>query len=500
MIITVRKGNLLEEKSDLLAVGRFADDRVGSAYSTVNERLDCLLDTVAKEDGFKATIGSTLLVRTNGAIPSKRILIVGLGDRKKFSEESVRLAAAVTLNVAKSLGAKTVASALHGTGSTGLEARVCAKAMAEGAVLADYDFSRYKGEAPAKSPKTFTILTTDGKKVRAAADGAVAGERYARATMFARDLVNTPAQHMRPADLVDAARAIAKGKGTIRVKVYGREQLERMHAGGILAVNQGSDHEPFLVHMVYQGKISRAKSQKRICLVGKAVTFDSGGLSLKPPNYMETMKCDMAGAAAVLGAFSVIDELAPGCEVHGIFGAVENMPSSKAMRPGDIVTIMNGKTIEIRNADAEGRVTLADTLVYAAKQKPDVIIDLATLTAACIISLGEEYSGLMSNNEGLAAKVAAAAKTAGENLWQLPLPDEYKEFIKSDVADYKNDAPRWGGTLTAGLLLQEFVGEIPWVHLDIAGPAFAERPLNAYSKKGATGCGTRTLLEYLRGI
>lgn len=508
MNVIVKKSNLLDEKSDLLVVGRFADDRVGSAYSTVNERLDCLLDAAAKEDGFKAKLGSALIARTVGLIAARRVMVVGLGDRKSFSEESVRVAAAVSLNAAKSLGAKTIASALHGTGSRELEARTCAKAMAEGALLADYGFGRYRNEPAAKSPASFTILTTDGKKIRAAADGALIGERYARATMFARDLINTPGQHMTPAGLVEAAKSIAKGKGSIRIKVYGREQLERMRAGGLLAVNQGSDHEPFLVHMVYRGLKMRkdlpgrqaGKKQKRVCLVGKGVTFDSGGLSIKPSNFMESMKSDMSGAAAVLGVFSVIDEIAPNAEVHGIFGAVENMPSGKAVRPGDVVTVMNGKTIEVLNTDAEGRVTLADTLTYAAKQKPDAIIDIATLTGACVVALGEEYSGLMSNNDALAAKVAEAAKTAGENVWRLPLPEEYKELIKSDVADYKNDAPRWGGSLTAGLLLQEFVAGIPWVHLDIAGPAFAEHPLNAYMKKGATGHGTRTLLEYLRNI
>ena len=502
MTITVRKGNLIDEKADLLVLNRFAGEKTGGAYAAVNERLEGLLDTVAKEEGFKAALGSTLLVRTVGQIPARRVLVVGLGDQKKFSEEAVRVAAAVSLNAAKAMGAKTVASVLHGAGGGALDAKTCGKAMAEGIRLADYDFGRYKKEAAKKSPSTFSILTTDGKKARSAADGAALGERYARATVFARDLVNTPGQHMRPVDLVEAAKAVAKGKGSIRVKVYGKDQLERMGAGGMLGVNQGSDHEPFLVHMVFRPKAARPRGReaKRVCLVGKAVTFDSGGLSLKPAGGMETMKCDMAGAAAVIGAFSVIDELSPALEVHGIFGAVENMPSGKAIRPGDVVTIMNGKTIEIKNTDAEGRVTLADTLTYAARQKPDAIIDLATLTGACVVALGEEYTGLMSNDDDLAAKVAKAAKGAGENMWRLPLPEEYKELIKTDIADFKNDAPRWGGSLTAGLLLQEFVAGLPWVHLDIAGPAFAERPLNPYTKKGGTGHAVRTLLEYLRAV
>jgi len=216
---------------------------------------------------------------------------------------------------------------------------------------------------------------------------------------------------------------------------------------------------------------------------------------------MMTMKCDMAGAAAVLGLFSVIEDLAPDVEVHGIFAACENMPSGKAIRPGDILTLMNGKTLEILNTDAEGRVTLADALTYAVKQDPTVIIDLATLTGACMVALGEEITGLMSNHPALAEKVKRAASEAGELVWELPLEKRYKKEIESEIADYKNiPGTRYGGALTAGLLLEEFVEGKPWAHLDIAGPSFAEKPMNAYTKKGGTGHGVRTLIEYLRGL
>lgn len=502
MMISVRKGDVLEEKVDVLVVNQFSDGKLGGTVAAVDKALGGLVQVIAAEEGFKAALGSTLMIRTAGVIPAKRVLVVGLGKKKSFREESVRVAAAASLNAAKAIGAKTMVSVLHGAGGGGLNARTCGKAMAEGIRLADYRYGRYMSEEKSVSPAKFDVITTDGKKARSAAEGAELGETYARATVFARDLVNTPGQHMRPVDLVDAAKAAVKGKGSIRTRVFGKEQLEKMGAGGLLGINQGSDHEPYLVHMTYTPKAGRrgGGEAKRIALVGKAVTFDSGGLSLKPAGSMETMKCDMAGAAAVIGAFSVIAELAPGAEVHGIFGAVENMPSGKAIRPGDVVTIMNGRTIEIKNTDAEGRVTLADTLTYATKQEPDVIIDLATLTGACVVALGEEITGLMTNAPALGQKVLAAAKDAGESMWELPLPEEYKDLIKTDIADYKNDAPRWGGSLTAGLLLQEFVNDIPWVHLDIAGPAFAERPLNAYTKKGGTGHAVRTLLEYLRAL
>lgn len=479
MIITVKKGIVLEEKADALVVGQFADGTYAHP----------LFETVAKEDGFSPKLGATLSIRTVGTLPAKRVIVVGLGDKKAFTDDSARLAAAAALNAAKAVSSKRIVCELFGS----------AKAIAEGALLADYDYGRYKNESKKKSPVSFELVTDDGRALRGAKEEIARGTLYATATTFARDLVNTPALHMHPASLVECAKELAKGTGTIRVKVYDRAALEKMGAGGLLSIAQGSEFPPYLVHMTYRPKTLK-KTAKRVALVGKAVTFDSGGLSLKPANSMETMKCDMAGAAAVLGAFRVIAELAPSAEVHGIFGAVENMPSGKAVRPGDVVTVLNGKTIEIKNTDAEGRVTLADTLTFAARLKPDAIIDLATLTGACVVALGEEITGLMSNNDALANKVSAAAKDAGEKMWRMPLPEEYRELIKTDIADYKNDAPRWGGSLTAGLLLQEFVAGLPWVHLDIAGPAFNERPVNAFEKKGATGHGTRTLLEYLRAL
>lgn len=500
MKISVKKGDIREMKADLLVVNQFSDGKLGGTVAAVNAALGGLLETIAGEERFSGKLGSTLLVRTGGAIKAARVLVVGLGKKKTFNEEAVRVATAASLNAAKAMGLKSIVSVLHGAGGGGLNARTCGKAMAEGARLADYEFGRYRKESETKSPDRFDILTTDGKKARAAAEGAELGELYAQGTIVARDLVNTPALHMRPADLVDAAKAIVKSNPSIQLKVFGQKELEKMGAGGLLSINQGSSHEPFLVHMTYVPKGAKAKKRKNVALVGKAVTFDSGGLSIKPASAMETMKCDMAGAAAVLGAFSVITKIAPDAHVQGIFGAVENMVSATSIRPGDVVTVLNGKTIEIRNTDAEGRVTLADTLTYAVKQEPDAIIDLATLTGACVVALGEEITGLMSNNDALAGRVSAASELVGEKVWRLPLPEEYRELIKSDIADFKNDAPRWGGSLTAGLLLEEFVAGLPWVHLDIAGPAFAERPMNNYTRKGGTGHGVRTLLEYLRSV
>jgi leucyl aminopeptidase len=497
MDILVRKGDLQAERCDILALAWFEDaKRQNAATTAVDKAMGGLLSATAKEDKFSGKIGEVLWVRSKGGVLAKRVLVVGCGKGKEGDLESMRSAAAFILNVVKPLEAKSVVVPILGSDFRGLNARTAAKAMVEGLRLAAYTFGRYKKEKKEQPPKQVTLLAEDARSERLAQDGAAQGELFARATVYARDLVNTPGLHMSPADLVAAAKEVAKGKG-VRVRVYDKEQLKKMKAGGILGVGQGSDHDPALVHLIYKPK---GKAKKKVALVGKAITFDSGGLSLKPADSMMTMKIDMAGAADVLAVFSVLPALAPNVEVHGIFGACENMPSGKAIRPGDVVEVMNGKTIEILNTDAEGRVTLADSLTYATKQKPDMIVDIATLTGACMVALGEEITGLMSNTPKLANQVLVAAANAGEKMWELPLEKRYQPDIKSEVADYKNITGKYGGALTAGLLLQEFVNNIPWVHLDIAGPSFAEKPLNPYTRRGASGHGVRTLLEFLRNI
>lgn len=499
MEISARKGDLLAQPCDLLVLSEFlgVKEPVG-ATGAVNAALGGKLAKYMKEDTFKAKLGATFVMRPAGKIPFKRVLVVGLGKKEEFDLEAVRQAAATSMNIAKSLGVKSVVSVLHDPENVGLKPAQCAQAIVEGVLLASYTFDAYRNSKKDKSKVArFDIISSNGRDVRQAAKGVKLGELMAKGTMFARDLVNTPAHDMHPEKLVDAARSIAKGNASVRVKVYDRAALTRMGAGGLLGVAQGSDHPPYLVHMVYKPKKA---TKKRVALVGKAVTFDSGGLSLKPADYMMTMKCDMAGSAAVLGAFCVIASLDPACEVHGIFGAVENMPSGKAIRPGDVLTAMNKKTIEVLNTDAEGRLTLADTLTFATKQKPQAIIDLATLTGACMVALGEEITGVMCNDDDLSAKILEASSTAGEKMWRLPLEKNYRKLLKSEVADMQNIGAKWGGALTAGLFLEEFVDKTPWAHLDIAGPAFAEREIDPYTHKGATGHGVRTLLHYLKSL
>jgi leucyl aminopeptidase len=499
MKISVQKGDLVNVQGDVLILGMFQGQKEFEGdFASVNNAVQKQLITCIKEDHFTGELGKSYVFRPTEGVVSKRVLVVGCGKQKEFSLERVRQVSAASFTAVNALGAKHIVSTLHGVGVKGFDARACARAMAEGIELAGYQFSgTYQKKKKHKTVKHIDIVTSDGRIIRSVSRGIEDGQIGASGANFARDLVNMPSNDMLPVTLMETAKKIGSGKGAIRVRVYDREKLEKMGAGSLLAVAKGAETPPYLVHMIYTPK---GKMKKKVCLVGKAVTFDSGGLSLKPANFMETMKVDMGGSAVVLGVFSVIDRLAPKAEVHGIFGAVENMPSGKAMRPGDVVTAMNKKTIEVLNTDAEGRLTLADTLTYATKQKPDFIIDLATLTGACVVALGEEISAVMSNNNVLSEQILSAAKVSDEKMWPLPLEQNYRQLLKSDIADLKNIGGHWGGAITAGLFLKEFVGEIPWAHIDIAGPTFAERPIDAYTPKGGTGHAVRTMLELLRSI
>lgn len=498
MKISVRKSELQKEICDVLIVNSFQEVKeFGGATAAVDGALNGLLATCAKEEGYKGQLGQTLLVRTDGRIPAKRVFLVGLGKQDEFTLETVREATSISLQAIRIMKPKQVVCVLHGAGHGGLNPRDVGQAMTEGLRLGSYTFRKYKKQQEHRVG-SFEIVSHDGRAVIAAKKGMELGELFSAGTIYARDLVNTPALHMRPIDLVDAARSLAKQSPQIQVRVFEKDRLKAMGAGGILGVAQGSEHPPYLVHLTYKPK---SKSKKSIALVGKAVTFDSGGLSLKPADAMVSMKNDMSGAASVLGLFSVIEKIAPKVEVHGYFAAVENMPSGKAIRPGDVLTAMNKKTVEVLNTDAEGRLTLMDLLCYAQKQKPTAMIDVATLTGACVVALGEEVTGVMANDPALAQSILAAAAAVGEKMWELPLEKGYQKLLKSHVADFANLGGRYGGALTAGLFLQEFVDpKTPWAHLDIAGPAYAERDINSYSKKGATGHGVRTLLQYLLAL
>jgi leucyl aminopeptidase len=434
------------------------------------------------ERGFEGKAGEACAVPADDG---STVVALGMGNPDQVSAETFRRACAAFARAAWNDASAAIA-VLDAAGE--LDKGVAAEALAEGAVLSAYRFTKYKNEAKPSKLESLVVVGR-GAKVQTGADR---GARIAAAVSLARDLVNEPAGAMTPTRLAEVAIEVAEREG-LAVTVLDEVEIASEGLGGLQGVAQGSDQPPRLIELVYDPPGARST----VALVGKGITFDSGGLSLKTADGMETMKTDMSGAAAVLATMSVLPALGPKVKVIGILPTTENMPSGTAIKPGDVLKIRNGKTVEVLNTDAEGRLVLADGLSLAVEAGVDAIVDLATLTGACMVALGRTIAGLMGNNDAWSEQVSAAADRAGEKVWPLPLPDEYRKKIDSEVADIKNTGgDRYGGALTAGLFLEEFVGDVPWVHLDIAGPARSEED-DAYTPKGASGFGVRTLVELL---
>jgi len=510
MKVTLAKPDAVTAKADLLAVPVFAGPELGPGAEQAVAALGVPLAPLLASRGFSGKAGEATALPTLGRLPATVLLLVGLGERDKVDAEALRRAAAVV--VRQSRGARKAVTTLPQALPAHPELAV--QAMTEGALLAAYRFDKYKqakanGSKPPPELAGLALILggSGGLKGSPPADrgsggrGAggraglnaalAAGQVRAAATNLARDLSNEPANALHPADLAAAARRLLAGKG-VTVKVKDEKALAAEGFGGIIGVGQGAQHPPRLIELRYAPKGAAG----HVVLVGKGITFDSGGLSLKPPDSMKTMKTDMSGAAAVLAAMSALADLDVKLAVTGYLASAENMPSGAATRPGDVLTMKNGKTVEVLNTDAEGRLVMADALALGAAAKPDAIVDVATLTGACVVALGHRYTGLMANDEALAAELLDAAAEAGEPTWRLPLPPEYRKDIESDLADLKNVGDRYGGALFAGLFLEEFVDDRPWVHLDIAGPARAESE-DGYLGKGSTGAAVRTLLSWL---
>jgi leucyl aminopeptidase len=480
-----------EVKADAVVVGLPADaGALPPRLAALDRRAGGRLKAVLEAERFTGKAAQVTHLHADGRLPAPRVVVAGLGPGRELTLEVVRRATAAALRRARELGARTVAVDPPGDA---LPVSARAQAVVEGALLGTYQFDRYKREKNDRAVRDLLVLAPDARRAREAAAGARRGEIFAAATAFARDLVNMPANELTPTALARAATDLARQRG-LRVRVYDRAECEALGMGAFLGVAAGSEQPPRFVHLTYRPP---GRRRRTVVLIGKGITFDAGGLDLKTAEGMLRMKNDMSGAAAVLGVMRALPDLAPPVEVHGLIAATENMPSGSAIRPGDVLRAMNGTTIEVGNTDAEGRLTLADALCYATSRiKPDEIVDVATLTGACVVALGPLCAGLFANDQALADRLRAAAEAAGERVWQLPLIDEYREFLKSDVADLNNVGPRGGGAITAGLFLKEFAGSTPWAHLDIAGPAFTEKDL-PLAPKGATGVAVRTLLAYL---
>lgn len=464
-------------------------DQFPISTQAIDNQLKGAIRKEVKALGFRGRVGDTAVLGTIQNAPAHRIILAGVG-KSPVSAEQLRVAGASAIRQAASLNLKSIATPV--TIGTRLEPTVVAASLAEGSHLADYRFNKYLKNKREKTIRLVLVAPKDTRQVSRAASEA--GVR-ARAVNLARDLVNEPPSVMNPVQLAREAKKVAL-QGGLRVRVMGPAEMKRIGLNATLAVAKGSDVPAQFIRLQY----IPAKAKKHVVLVGKGVTFDTGGINLKPSNvaWLEIMKIDMGGSAAVIGAMSALRDLGVTSKVTAYIPATENMINGSAYKPGDIVKTYDGTSVEVSNTDAEGRLTLADALSYAiAKDKPDEIVDIATLTGAVVAALGTEIGGLMSNNEALKNRIQTAAKTAGENIWELPLHQPYNETLQTPIADVKSLGVRFGGGLVAGLFLERFVGKTPWVHLDIAGPAWSEKDAG-YIRKGGTGFGVRTLLDYLR--
>ncbi|MEE3350220.1 MAG: leucyl aminopeptidase [Candidatus Gastranaerophilaceae bacterium] len=434
-----------------------------------------LANTYAVEkDNFEGKLGTTYLLHTYGKIPADKILVIGFGKKEEFDGTKMTEAAAKAVKKLKQIKAKKAVFNFDGVSQYGKEAVI-------GAYIGDYSFDKYKTEKDTHLEE-LSFSNFDENDIKE-------GKIFAEAMYLTRNIANEPAEYATPTKLAEIATQI-EGLDT---KIYDKEEIKKMNMGAYLAVARGSAEPPKFIHMKY----SNGNPKKRIALIGKGLCFDSGGMDLKPASSMLTMRDDMSGAACILGVMSALNKLKPqNIEIHGIIAACENMPGQNAYKPGDILTAKNGKTIEVDNTDAEGRLTLADALCYASELKVDEVIDIATLTGACMVALGSVASGVMGNDEDMIKDIIKTAQNSGEKYWQLPMFEEYMNSLKSDIADMKNTGSRYGGASAAGVFLKEFVSNVKWVHIDVAGTAFLEKPQGIFIY-GSTGIGVRTLLNYV---
>lgn len=494
---TVKEGSILRERADALIVGIHEDTGEKSPLAAeVNRLLAGAIDKVISRKGFTGKIEQTEVMETRDAIPANYFILCGLGKTGKTGVEQIRQATGRASLRAREMGLKRicVSTASFIYKAENISAEDAARAVSEGAGLALYRFSKYKVKenGNSKNIEEIRFVEEDRKTLPAVKNGVEKGKIISDSVNFARDLINHPANDMTPAILAEAAKKMANAN-RIKCTVLSRPQIEKLGMGAYLGVAQGSEEPLRFIILEYNGG---KKGEKPVVIVGKAITFDSGGISLKPAEGMGKMKYDMSGGAATIGVLRAASMFRLPLNIVGLLPATENMPSGTAIRPGDVLRSMSGRTIEIISTDAEGRLALSDALFYATRYKPRWIIDIATLTGACAVALGSHAIGMLGNDKDLKDRIAAAGEKVWERVWEMPLWDEYAEQIKSPVADIKNSGGREGGVITAAIFLSKFVEDYPWVHLDIAGTEWNEKD-KAYIPAGPTAIGTRLILQLL---
>ena len=502
MEIQVVAGGIQSTEDELIVVNLFEGvEEPGGATGAVDQALGGSIREAVAHGDFWGKKGETLVLYPGAAIPASRVLVVGLGPQPEFSLDTVRWVAGAAAQKARDLGVRSFSSIVHGAGAGGLSLEAAAQAVVEGTILGLYRYQELKNKPPDRpDPEQFTLVQFDAAQAPVVEAGVRAAQAVASAVCLARDLVNRPANYATPTDLGDLALDIASEFDTMRCQVLLEQDAAELEMGSFLGVAAGSDEPAVFIIMEHN---PGREDLNTVVLVGKGITFDTGGISLKPVERMDRMRGDMAGGAAVLATMKVVGELDLPLHVVGLVPATENMPSAWAYKPGDVLKAMNGKTIEVISTDAEGRLILADALAYAHRFEPDAVVDLATLTGACVVALGRGgAAGLFSTDETLKARLQAASQITAERVWPLPLFDDYLQALESLTADLTNSGGRYGGVGTSAMFLKQFAEGYPWAHLDIAGMSFEERPGSpkrpAYLQKGATGFGVRLLTQFLR--
>jgi leucyl aminopeptidase len=495
MKIDARQGLVATEEAEALVLLHCEGEALSKPDMTVLDKaLGGALHELLRSKEFEGKANEVLLFHTQGKLPAKRLILVGLGKKKDAGLDQIRQAMGYAAKRVRQAKAGSFTAAPPSVTPRGASLVDVAQVMAEGAILGSYQFNVYRSEGSSnKDVAAMSILASRQSQVRQLAEGIRRGMATAEATVYVRDLCNHPSNVMTPTRIANEAKALAKEAG-VSLKILEEKDMEELGMGALLGVAKGSHEPPKFIILQYHG--ARKKDDRPVVLVGKTITFDTGGISLKPAENMEQMKADMTGGAEVLATIRAAARLRLPLNLISILPVAENMPGGRAMRPGDVVKTLSGKTVEVQNTDAEGRLILSDGLAYAARFQPAALIDIATLTGACVVALGQFAIGMFGTDAKLKDAVRRAGLRAGERVWEMPLWDDYFEQLRSDVADMRNIGGRGGGMITAALFLSKFVGDWPWVHLDIASTDWSERE-RAYIPKGPTGIGTRLLIQYL---
>jgi len=503
MKVDVQPGDILARADDAVVVNLFEGvTKPRGATGAFDDALGGGVVEAIRLGDFRGKKGEVLWLRPAGKIPAKRVLVVGLGESRGFGIDEVRQASAKAAQAVREAGVKRFATIVHGAGVGRIDPETAAEAVAEGALLGAYQFTRFKTQRDdLKSVDTMTIVEPEKGKLRRITVGAERGVTIAESVNLARDLANLPSNEKTPTVLAGMAAKAAR-EAKVKCTVLDEAKMRELGMGAVLGVARGSNQPPKFLVLEYEGR----KGMKPVALIGKGITFDTGGISLKPQSgplgEMSEMKHDMSGAATVVATVCAVARLGLKVNVVGLAPLTENMPGGNAQKPGDVVTAFDGKTIEVINTDAEGRLVLADALGYASKWEPQAMIDIATLTGAAVIALGRKCTAVFSNDRGLVRRLESAAKTTGDRVWELPVWEDYDDLVKSDVADMKNVGGPTAGSIAGAVFLKKFVGGKPWMHLDIAGSCWIHGNetgiKKAYYPKGASGVPVRMLVQMLR--